>query len=155
MSRRSSIAYRALFCCLFLGLIFVVVLRWHVWFPPPPEVPVSLRTVAQLRSFLQDQLGLYAAPTSVTAENPNNLFLSRGPVEWNRLMKLGRFPEHVGDWQGIVVVEPFNPQWNISPLLHGWEDCCLQLGPFLFFGDPALLAEIETALWSQQEKLQG
>jgi hypothetical protein len=27
-----------------------------------------------------------------------------------------------------------------------WGDSCLQLGPFIFFGDAALLAEIEESL---------
>jgi hypothetical protein len=155
MSRRRSVACRAPFRCLFLGFIFVAVLRWHIWFPPPPEFPESLASVSQLRSFLHDRLGLDAAPTGAKADYPCNLFLGRGPLERNRLMTLGRFPEHIGDWQGIVLVERINPVWEISPLLLDWEGCCLQLGPFLFFGDPALLAEIETALRSQQEKLQG
>jgi hypothetical protein len=151
MSRRWSSAYRALFRCLFLGFIFVAVLRWHVWFPPQ----ASLRTVAQLRSFLQNRLGLHAALTMEHDTHPIDLFFMRDPLARTRVMALCRCPERIGDWKGVVLVERLNPTGENLPFLDGWEGCSLQLGPFLFFGDPALLAEIETALRSQQEKLQG
>jgi hypothetical protein len=146
MDRRWSVVRPVLSCCLLSVEVLTAASRWSIWFPPPPDLPVTPRTVPQLRSFLRDQLGLDATRCGEKDVNPNILFFSRGPLERDRLMALGRFPERIADWAGVVMVDQVNPQGENLIVLNGWEGCGFQYGSFLFFGDPALLTEIETVL---------
>jgi hypothetical protein len=85
-----------------------------------------------------------AVPTA--EEGPLNLgaYLTTTEKPWERLNCLHASPEFIADWEGTVYCT-LTSKGGITPL-GPWGDYGLRVGPFLFFGDPELLARIRAAL---------
>jgi hypothetical protein len=49
-------------------------------------------------------------------------------------------------WAGVVYCERVQYPEDREGMVKLWADCGLRVGPFVFFGDPELLARIRTAL---------
>jgi hypothetical protein len=75
------------------------------------------------------------------------LFLCERPEPREQLQGLRRAAEYSARWPGIVFCE-FNKRLGEidEGELERWGEYGLQLGPFVFFGDPALLRRIRQAL---------
>jgi hypothetical protein len=67
----------------------------------------------------------------------------RGWAEVNGLLKM---PGHIDGWRGTVYCEVIGRPEQREQLLGHWGDCGLGVGPFVFFGDRALLRQIRAAL---------
>ncbi len=52
----------------------------------------------------------------------------------------------IDEWQGTVYCEKWLNASGRNFQAAIWGDCCLQAGPYLFFGDRTILAEIHLAL---------
>jgi hypothetical protein len=55
-------------------------------------------------------------------------------------------PSRVRGWSGVVYCEWGHRNEAREDGLACWGECGLRAGPFLFFGDPEMLAEIRAAL---------
>jgi hypothetical protein len=49
-------------------------------------------------------------------------------------------------WAGVVYCEHLRHPDSREEILASWADCGLRVDPFVFFGDPEMLARIRTAL---------
>jgi hypothetical protein len=78
-------------------------------------------------------------------------FLTTTDKEWIELNRLPKDPGHIDRWRGTLYCEqgPGGDAW--SDLARQWGDCCLISGPFLFFGDPALLTRVREVLTESGE----
>jgi hypothetical protein len=56
---------------------------------------------------------------------------------------LSKSREHLANWRGTIYCER---SARAQQELPQWEGCSLHAGPFIFFGDPELLAQIPEAL---------
>jgi hypothetical protein len=85
-------------------------------------------------------------PTAVTGSRRNTAYLSSTDKGWAELAKLFKVREKIADWTGILYVEKrgADSDWSITVAL--WGDCCLVVGPFVFFGDRELLARVRDVL---------
>jgi hypothetical protein len=76
----------------------------------------------------------------------NNVFLTVADKEWIELTGLAKTRESAVLWKGTVFCERISQSTARDVQMEVWGDLCLRTGPFLFFGDPDLLAKIRAAL---------
>src|SRR5262249_45518279 len=76
----------------------------------------------------------------------HSAYLTTTARTWQQLNVLPRAREHIGDWEGTLHCERLNQPGARDLQIQLWGDCCLKVGPFIFFGDPELLAQVRTAL---------
>jgi hypothetical protein len=142
-------AYRAFWPALCLPLILgAALVRW--WGQEkPPALPSHLDgwDIPRLLRRLESR-GLDLRPIAATRDGPirHNVYLTlpgRGWAEVNGLLKL---PAHIDRWRGTVYCEVIGNPGQRGRLLRHWGDCGLGVGPFVFFGDRALLRRIRAAL---------
>jgi hypothetical protein len=96
------------------------------------------------------QLQLRVVSTAAGGKVKCNAFLTRTDHDWEGLNCLVQIPERIEEWRGTVYCE-----WGVHVARRSKEffergNCCLQFGPFYFFGDPNLLKQIRTALHPPQ-----
>ena len=108
---------------------------------PPP-------TLAELAALLrQADPPLYAVP--IAEHDPEaGLYFCERPQPREQLQLLRRLPELAERWRGVVYCE-----WNRrlggeidEDELGQWGVYGMRMGPFVFFGDPALLGRIRRAI---------
>jgi hypothetical protein len=111
----------------------------------PPAVPP--RTLTELTERLH-RAGLSLDMVPLTDISPEEgLFLCERPQPREQLQKLVRAAEHGERWRGVVFCEFNRRLGEIDEAeLARWGEHGMQLGPFVFFGDPALLRRIRQAL---------
>jgi hypothetical protein len=111
----------------------------------PPSVPPN--SLTELTDRLnRSGLSLYVVP--LTDSSPEaGLYLCERPNSREQLQKLRRAVELSERWRGIVFCE-FNKRLGEvdDAELERWGEHGMVMGPFLFFGDPALLRRIRQAL---------
>jgi hypothetical protein len=75
------------------------------------------------------------------------IYLCQRPQSREQLQWLRRAADYGDRWRGIVFCE-FSRQLGEIPdaELERWGEYGMRLGPFVFFGDPALLRQIRQAL---------
>jgi hypothetical protein len=76
----------------------------------------------------------------------SSAYLTTTAKTWRELNALPKVRERIGDWQGTLHCERVNQPGARALQIQRWGDCCLEVGPFVFFGDPALLARVRAAL---------
>jgi hypothetical protein len=111
----------------------------------PPSVPT--RTLTELTERLR-RAGLALSVVPLTDVSPEEgLYLCERPQSREQLQWLRRAAEYGELWRGVVFCE-FNKRLGEVPdeELSRWGEHGMQLGPFVFFGDPALLRRIRQAL---------
>jgi hypothetical protein len=69
-------------------------------------------------------------------------FLTITDQEWEDLDRLFKNPKWISQWRGTLYCKRNTAGYDLS---H-WGDYSLVAGPFLFFGDPELLARVRDAL---------
>jgi hypothetical protein len=120
---------------------------------PPVSVAMEKGDIQSLVSHLDSRgLSLRLVHTDRNGKAPlYNAFLTSTPRTWEELNRLFKFPEHAhhhSNWRGVVYCERLSRGFTRD--LAAWEDCGMQIGPFLFFGDPELLDRIHRNLLSQE-----
>ena len=73
-------------------------------------------------------------------------YLSTEAKPGAELYWLVKDPRRMQRWAGVVYCERARRYEHREGVVEGWGDCGLRVGPFVFFGDPALLARIRTLL---------
>ncbi len=116
---------------------------------PPHLLGASAWTVADLLRHLEGRgLHLHAAGTRENGPVATNAFLSLERRPWADLGGLVKDPSRFRGWSGIVYCEYGAREGAREGALAGWGEWGLRAGPFVFFGDPNLLAQIRDALAS-------
>jgi hypothetical protein len=111
----------------------------------PSAVPP--RTLTELTERLH-RAGLPLYVVSLTDISPEEgLYLCDRPQPREQLQRLVRAAEYNDRWRGVVFCE-FNKRLGEvdDAELERWGEHGMQLGPFVLFGDPALLRRIRQAL---------
>jgi hypothetical protein len=92
--------------------------------------------------------GLSLHVVQMTAKSPEEgLYLCERPLEREQLQWFRRAAQDGDRWRGVVFCE-FNRTLGETPdaELERWGEYGMRLGPFVLFGDPALLRRIRQAL---------
>ena len=92
-------------------------------------------------------LHLHLKSSGAAGDIKERAFFTRSAHKNNEtLNRLFKAKQRIEEWQGIVSCERFAAPTVGSEFEHIWGDCCLVVGPFVFFGDRELLSEIREAL---------
>jgi hypothetical protein len=108
---------------------------------------VPPRTLAELADLLrQSEPPLYAVP--MTDSSPEEgIYLCEQPLPREQLQRLPRAAEQGDRWRGVVYCERNRRLGEIEENeWQRWGEYGLRRGPFVLFGDPALLGRIREAL---------
>jgi hypothetical protein len=103
-------------------------------------------TVVELKDFLQA-----AHPEWRVQPNIGDAHMERSVYLLAPSYSLNRFPPSFApsnqeNWRGAVLIQM--PRGWQAPA-NEWGDCALEVGPFLIYGDRAMLAEINKCIRSQ------
>ena len=142
-------APRALWLALgFALLLGAALMRWWAKEPPPARPPdLDDWDIPRLLRHLENR-GLHLRPIATLQKGPiaHNLYLTCTGQGWVEVDGLLKAPAQIDRWRGTVYCEMiFNPVRRMQRL-DQWGDCGLGVGPFVFFGDRALLRQIRDAL---------
>ena len=111
---------------------------------PPPGAPIP----ALLARLEAQGLQLHAVPAdNRNRDLRNGVYLCEGERVWDQVARLPADPSRAGSWRGVVLIQAPRPSLAVpAEQLRDWGPCGHQDGPFVFFGDPALLARLKAAL---------
>jgi hypothetical protein len=94
--------------------------------------------------------GMGLRVVSVTKTNApqgtNSAFLTTTKQTWSDLTHLLKVTEKIDTWAGTLYCERLHQPGARALQIELWGDCCLVVGPFLFFGDRELLARASAIL---------
>ena len=145
MTRPNVVRTRA-GCWLAAACVAAVALVTHG--PGRRQVPGANRmeswVVADMRARLRERLPHFHQTADAADDSEAGFYLTATPCVWESLNLLPRVPERAARWRGVVHCVRYGSE--IRPAVEEWGGCALTAGPFLFFGDPALLAEVREAL---------
>jgi hypothetical protein len=120
------------------------------------EVCMDGWDVHDLAGYLEGQgLRLHLSPSFAHGDARTNAYLSTTAKPGAELYWLIKDTKAMHPWSGVVYCErvryPEDRERAVEyeyrdEVVQSWADCGLRAGPFVFFGDPALLARIRTAL---------
>lgn len=125
---------------------------------PVPFISRSLRrpiappcTLAQIAEFLsQNAPDLYVVPP--IEDRPEcGLYICMHPQPRGQLVRLVRNPKiigtsRLGEWQGVVFLDRLGNIDLLAEEIQTWGEHGLQIGPYVFFGDPDLLQRIRKVI---------
>jgi hypothetical protein len=103
--------------------------------------------VPDLVGYLQGRgLPLHLSPTGLMANTRVNAYLTTTAKPGAELYRLVKDRRAKHRWTGVVYCGRSRHYEVLEGVVESWADCGLRAGPFVFFGDPELLARIRTAL---------
>lgn len=103
--------------------------------------------VPQLVRHLEGQgLGLRPAASSAGGDLRYSVYLTRTVKDWSQMNRLVIVPGRIESWEGTVYCGRLPGPHTRDACSALWGDCGLIAGPFAFFGDRELLAEIRACL---------
>jgi hypothetical protein len=132
---------------LLAGALLAVWAGYRTGNSTPAADPLKGWDLPQLVAHLNSEgMRLRMLATQKDSEVLRTAFLTTTSKEWGVLNHLTKDPKRFDQWQGTVYCElgPGGNDW--ADLTHQWGDCCLVVGPFLFYGDRMLLGRIRGAL---------
>jgi hypothetical protein len=103
-------------------------------------------TLPRLAERLGGELGLRVVYADRKGQPGNNAYLTSTDKGWGQLHAVPQMPEFIGGWQGTVYCERVPDPRSRDDQVRLGGDCCLRVGPFVFFGDRDLLARIRACL---------
>jgi hypothetical protein len=108
----------------------------HRLLHPHADPPRTLTELAEL--LRQSEPPLYVVP--MTDHGPETgFYLCERPRPRQQLQRLWRAAEHGDSWRGVVFCEMAGQSGSIAgDKLGHWGEYGMQVGPFVFFGDPDL-----------------
>ncbi len=131
-----------------LGLVIVLGAAW-AWDSWPTE-PVNDLSDWQLRRLVEHLrargLPIRAVSTSQNGPLCDTAYLTLTDQDWLELNHLFRGVKQIGDWRGVLYCERISRPATRAQQARLWGDCCLVVGPFLFYGDRDLRARVRKAL---------
>jgi hypothetical protein len=72
-------------------------------------------------------------------------FLTVTDKNWRSLNALKKDSKHIQEWRGVLFCERVG-ECDVTHLTTQWGNHCLEVGPFLFYGDAELLRQVRDAL---------
>jgi hypothetical protein len=73
-------------------------------------------------------------------------FFTETDMTWSELNGLSKTVENIASWRGSVFCQKVGSTYLFNDQMEMWGEYCLRVGPFIFFGDAAMLAEIKESL---------
>ncbi len=112
--------------------------------PPTSAAPLDDWDIARLTAYLNAKgLSLRLVSTRQDGAIHQSVFLTTTDKGWDDLSHLFKNSERIGEWRGTLYCER---SMAADDLARQWSDYSSVAGPFLFYGDPALLARVRGAL---------
>jgi hypothetical protein len=103
--------------------------------------------VHDLARYLEGRgLRLHLSPSFAGGDASTNAYLSTTAKPIAELYGLVKNRKAMHPWAGVVYCERPASYDRVAYAVKSWADCGLRAGPFVLFGDPALLARFRTAL---------
>lgn len=148
MLRPAPIRAPALVALTVLVGLAVVAAHWGARSAPEhSEVCMDGWDVCDLAGYLEGRgLRLHLSPTGPGGNASSIAYLTTAATPGAELYWLPKDTRTKHCWAGVVYCERLRPPEDREGVVESWADCGLRAGPFVFFGDPALLAGIRTAL---------
>ena len=115
--------------------------------PRTPPLPLNDWDIPQLVDYLHRAgIRLHVAPTAKDGVVQNTAFLTTTERTWYELNRLRKDAKQLDPWQGILYCErlELDEMWRV--MADQWGDFGWSAGPFLFYGDPELLARVRAVL---------
>jgi hypothetical protein len=111
----------------------------------PPTFPP--RTLGELTERLRrSDPPLYVVPMADHSPE-EGVYICERPRPREQLQWLRRSPEHAARWRGVVYCERAGGVIRVpEDQLESWGEHGLRVGPFVLFGDPALLERIRETI---------
>ena len=131
------------------GLVLLaVILLTRLVAPKAPPSPDDWQVPDLLARLEARGLRLHAVAASrATGDLRMGAYLCEDERAWEDVAGLPVGAACAGRWRGVVLVTgPFGPLAPLSEEAAGWGENGLRAGPFVFFGDAALLRRIAEAL---------
>ncbi len=129
------------------GALLVVWLGSSRVEPASRGVPTVDWDIRRLAAFLNERgLELRVVATRRDSSPEASAFLTTTDKEWKDLNLLIKGSGQKNKWRGTLYCEHDGVSGNWFDLPQQWGDCCLAAGPFLFYGDPELLARVRVSL---------
>jgi hypothetical protein len=112
----------------------------------PPPGAINNWSMADLLRHAQSRgLRLHPTPTGLGRPLHRNAFFSERDTTWDRLNVLPKDPAAIARWAGVVYCERVTELGVTEEEVESWGEYALAIGPFVFFGDPELLARLRAA----------
>ena len=141
---------RRAFAALALGLVLLaaILLPRLGARKPPPSAPEDWQVPDLLARLESRGLRFHVVPMSrATGDVTRGAYLCDGEQEWEDVAGLPADPSQAARWRGVVrVTAPSGPLAPTPDVVAAWGENGLRAGPFVFFGDAALLRRIAEAL---------
>jgi hypothetical protein len=129
-----------------LLLVAAIVAFWEWWCGPtavPPD-PTDWEMERMVEYLHTKKVPFRAINSNRNGVVHDGVYLTTTSKSWEELVVLARFPGQIDRWQGTLFCERTSAITRRTQQ-RIWEDCCLVVGPFLFFGDRDLLAQVRAA----------
>jgi hypothetical protein len=142
--RRSALLFAA---ALLPGVIYLSV-RGTPPAPAPPAAPDAWHVPELLAHLAARGVRLHAEPVNrTTGELSDGAYLCEGERPWEDVAALPVCASQAGRWRGVVLVlRSRGHSAHSAEEVAAWGESGLRAGPFVFFGDGALLRHIAAAL---------
>jgi hypothetical protein len=115
--------------------------------PSPLHAEMQDWDVADLAEHLRGAgLPLRVVPLVGAGDPGERAYLTTTASTAHDLDLLVKSRDRLRDWKGTVYCERPVSEENRRLRLRHWADCCVEVGPFVLFGDTELLTRIATAL---------
>jgi hypothetical protein len=108
---------------------------------------VTLRQIEDVVALLHEKgMKFRAVPTSEARSLNFGAYLTTTDKAAGELGCVAACPEVIEEWRGTVFCIRSRRDWQAEVLQYTWGENYLRAGPFFFFGDRDLLAQISAAL---------
>jgi hypothetical protein len=126
-------------------LLLVALAALGEWWGPAAPPDLASWDVPRLVEFLHGHgLPLRAISSSRDGGVSESAYLTTTSKGWGELAGLRRGSDQIDLWQGTLFCERASLS-VFGAQIQMWGDCCLVVGPFVFFGDRDLLARVRAA----------
>jgi hypothetical protein len=108
--------------------------------------------VHDLAGYLEGRgVRLHLSPSFAGGDGSTNAYLSTTAKPGAELYWLVKDSRARQRWAGVVYCELSRNYEAREEAMEDWAECGLRVGPFVFFGDPQLLARIRTTLGHEND----
>jgi hypothetical protein len=132
-----------LFLALLAGSVVALRIAQHASGPPGPTLLEDNWDIPRLVAHLNARgLQVHVIPTQKDGPLFPSVFLTTRERDWSYFNRLTRDARQIEQWQGTVYCGLRGCEPDSADLDRLWGDCYFTAGPFLFFGDRALLEKV-------------
>ena len=115
--------------------------------PTTPPLPLNDWGIPELADYLHRAgIRLHVVPATKDGVLQDTAFLTTTERSWHELNRLRKDAKQLAPWRGILYCERLEHTKMRTVLEEQWGDYGWSAGPFLFYGDPELLARVRAVL---------